>query len=281
MRILVAVFLLVSFLFAAPFRIVTTIYPLQIMAINVANDIPSVSVENLTPPMTGCLHDFSLTPKQLQSLSRASVLVVNGLGMESFMDKVIHRYPKLPIIVLTKGLPVLSSNGQSNPHVWMSVPLAKQMVVQLSKELSAIDPLHGESYRQNALRYEGKLQSLDAWMKRELLPYKGTSIMTFHEALPHFAHEYGFNVVGVVEQEPGSEPSAKEIVALRKRIVEKRVRVVLTEPQFSDKIAGMIVRGSTAKLAQLDVGVTGPVKDSAYLDMMRANVASIISVLKP
>ncbi len=281
MRVLLTVLLSFSFLFAAPFHIVTSFYPLQIMAINVAKDIPSVSVENLTPPLTGCLHDFSLTPKQLQSLSRASVLVVNGLGMESFLDKVIRLYPKLPIIVLTQGLPVLISDGQPNPHVWLSVPLAKRMVDHLSDQLGQLDAIHRDNYKRNAILYEGQLQALDVWMKKELSPYHGISVITFHDAFPYFAKEYGFNVAGVIEREAGSEPSAKDRVGLRKKIVDEKVRVVFAEPQYSDKIARSIIRGSTTQLAELDPGVTGPVKDSAYLDMMRHNIESIRKALKP
>ena len=122
---------------ASPFRIVTSFYPLQIMALNIASDIPDVTVENLAPPMTGCLHDFSLTPKQLQSLSGASVLIINGRGMEAFLEKVIRRYPNLPIIV--------ASEGQGNPHVWMSVPLARKMVARIASQLAQLDKRHQQA----------------------------------------------------------------------------------------------------------------------------------------
>jgi zinc transport system substrate-binding protein len=281
MKLLVVILLSAGMLFSVPFHIVTSFYPLQIMTLNLAKDVPNVIVENLAPPQTGCLHDFSLTPKQLRSLSKASVLIVNGQGMESFLDKVISQFPNLPVITATEGISVLRSEGRPNAHLWLSVPLAGRIIYRLASQLSILDPSHGQAYQQNASRYDSELSALDQWMKKELSPYRGLNILTFHDAMPYFATEYGFNVVGVIEREPGSEPNAREIVALRKQIADKRVRAVFAEPQYPDKMAALIVRGSTARLAKLDPIVTGPVRCSAYLDIMKQNVLTLKEALKP
>ena len=67
-------------------KIVASFYPMYIMAKNVTRDVPGVSVENLTPPMTGCLHDYTVTTNDMKKLADAQVFVANGAGMESFLD---------------------------------------------------------------------------------------------------------------------------------------------------------------------------------------------------
>ena len=68
--------------------IATSFYPMYIFSLNVAKDIPNVKVVNMTKPMTGCLHDYSITTDNLKTLDGAQVFVTNGADMESFMDKV-------------------------------------------------------------------------------------------------------------------------------------------------------------------------------------------------
>ena len=82
---------------ASPLRIVTSFYPIHIATLNVAKDVPGVEVVNLTPPLTGCLHDYQMRPDDLKKLSGASVFVVNGAGMESFLDEAIRQAPGLKI----------------------------------------------------------------------------------------------------------------------------------------------------------------------------------------
>jgi zinc transport system substrate-binding protein len=101
---------------APPFRIVTSFYPIQIMAMNIADGIPGVTVETLTGPTTGCLHDYQLTPEALRSLADASVLVINGAGMESFLEKVAAQYPALTVIDASRGFGLVPGHGVAAHH---------------------------------------------------------------------------------------------------------------------------------------------------------------------
>ena len=77
--------------------IVTSFYPMYISTLNIVKDIPDVEVINMTAPQTGCLHDYSLSTKDLKTLSSADIFVINGAGMESFLDDVIDEYSDLKI----------------------------------------------------------------------------------------------------------------------------------------------------------------------------------------
>ena len=74
--------------------VVTSFYPMYIATENVAGDCTAIEVKNLSEPQTGCLHDFQLTPEDMKLLSTADMFVINGGGMESFLDDVTKQYPK-------------------------------------------------------------------------------------------------------------------------------------------------------------------------------------------
>jgi len=85
---------------------------------------------NLTRPTTGCLHDYQLTPEDMRTLSAAEIFVVNGGGMESFLDKAVAQLPRLQVINASQGIPLLrnSDGAGDNPHVWVSVTGAQRQV---------------------------------------------------------------------------------------------------------------------------------------------------------
>ena len=198
---------------ASGIKIVASFYPMYIMAKNVAKDVPGVSVQNLTPPLTGCLHDYTVTTNDMKKLADAQVFVANGAGMESFLDKIVAQHPNLKIIQLSEGIPLIKGPGNEgdNPHIWVSISNAILQVKNLGKAMEQYDPVHKQLYEKNSAGYTAKLEALRQKMHSELAPYKGMSIITFHEAFPYFAKEFDLRISAVVEREPGSEPSAKEL----------------------------------------------------------------------
>ena len=77
--------------------VVTSFYPMYVAAENVIGDVEGVTLENLSEPQTGCLHDYQLTAADMKLLSKADVFIVNGGGIESFLFVVAESYPNLKI----------------------------------------------------------------------------------------------------------------------------------------------------------------------------------------
>jgi len=90
--------------------VVTSFYPMYIAADNLLQGVDGVTLQNLSEPQTGCLHDFQLTPEDMKLLSTADVFVINGSGAETFIADVIKQYPKLKVIDATKNFKNLSSH---------------------------------------------------------------------------------------------------------------------------------------------------------------------------
>ncbi len=256
-------------------KIVASFYPVYIMARNVAKDVPGVSVRSLIGSQTGCLHDYTLTTGDMKALADAQVLVANGAGMETFLDAVAARQHNLKIVKLSDGIPLIKGAQGDNPHVWVSVSNAIIQVRNLGSALEEIDPVHKELYSKNTGAYIEKLQTLQQKMYAELAPYKGRPIITFHEAFPYFAREFDLVVVAVVEREPGSEPSAKELVDTIGLVKKNRISALFSEPQYPAGAAGLITQETGAKVYVLDPAVTGPDDDDAYIHIMEHNLATL------
>lgn len=255
-------------------KIVASFYPMYIMARNVAKNVPGVSVENLTPPFTGCLHDYALTPADMKKLSDAKVLAVNGAGMESFLESVTAQHPELNIVNLSEGIPLIKSGQEDNPHVWVSVSAVIAQVKNLGAAMGKIDPAHKGLYEKNTDNYVIKLEALREKMHTELAAYRGRNIITFHEAFPYFAAEFGLKIAAVVEREPGSEPSAKELADTVELIRNsgRNTCVLFSEPQYPSAAAGVIAQETGLEVYVLDPAVSGPDENDAYIKIMEKNL---------
>ena len=259
---------------AKPVKIVASFYPVFIMARNVARNVPGVTVSRLTPPATGCLHDYAVTINDLKALDDADVLVANGAGMEGFLDRVISQFPSLMVVRLADGIPLIPGSGASggNPHVWVSVSNAIIEVRNLATFLAGVDPRNAAQYHANADGYILKLDALRRQMHTELDAFKGQKIITFHEAFPYFAREFGLVIAAVVEREPGSEPSARELAETVATIKNDRVPAIFVEPQYPSRAAAAISRETNTHVLTLDPAVNGDDNDDAYLNIMRKDL---------
>ncbi len=260
--------------------IATSFYPIYIMVRNITLDVPGVEVVNITGTVTGCLHDYHLTTDDLKRLRRAEILVINGAGMESFLDQVIEQQPDLKIIDSSRGISLIrDEHGQENAHIWVSVSLAMKQVQNIADQLAELDARNGPTYRENASRYIKELETLREEMRETIAQLPNKDIVTFHEAFPYFAEEFGLNIVTVVEREPGSEPSAAELAATIRLIRESGVKAIFVEPQYSTKAARTIARETGVGVYTLDPAVTGADEPGAYIEIMRSNLRVLVEAL--
>jgi len=266
-------------------KIVTSFYPVYLETINIVGEIEGVEVVNLTKPQTGCLHDYQLTTEDMKTLETADIFVVNGLGMEDFLEKVIDAQKNLKIVDASNSeeIYLLKEGEEVNPHVWLSVTYAMAQVKSIQRQLCELDPAHADIYKKNALHYLNELTTLRDEMHLALdnLPHK--DIVTFHEAFPYFATEFKLNIADVIEREPGTEPTPQELADTIKTVNELPVKVLFTEPQYSPKAAETIARETGAKIFTLDPVTTGESKfenRQDYQNKMRQNMKTLQEALQ-
>ncbi len=254
------------------FTVVTSFYPVYIIARNVAAEADGVKVINMTPPITGCLHDYSITAGDMKLIEKADLFLMNGAGMESFSAELTSRYPKLNVRTLDRNVEIF----EENPHIWLSLDNMIKMISNCETVLSEADTSNSALYKKNAERYIAEIKSLQKEMHSALAKYKGRKIVTFHEAFPYFAREFSFEIASVIEREPGSEPSAKELAETVKIIKKSKVKSIFAEPQYPKSAAQTIAKETGVNLFVLDPAVTGPEDNKAYINIMKQN----LSVLK-
>lgn len=266
--------------------IVTSFYPMYILTQNVAAGIDGVTVQNMAEQNVGCLHDYQLQTRDMVTLEGADALVINGGGMEQFMDKVMTLREDLPVIDASEGIEMLPSASEHdhddhddhdhegevmNAHVWLDLSLAMVQVRNIAEGLANADPDHADAYRSNAEAYILKLEQLKAEIAEQLAPYAGREIITFHEAFTYFAEAFGLHVAGVIATEPGEEPSTRDIADTCDLVNTLGIRTLFVEPQYPQKAAQTIARETGASIYTLDPCVSGDGSMESYENIMREN----------
>lgn len=276
---------------SAAFEIVTSFYPMYLLTQNVAAGIEGVSVYNMADQSVGCLHDYQLQTRDMAALEDASALVVNGGGMERFMDKVFSLRGDLPVIEASEGIDMLelpalhghdghdAGEDEANAHVWLDPKRAAQQAETIAEGLAAIDPAHAQAYRENGIAYAERLRALDEELARQLAPAAGEPVVLFHEGFAYMAEAYGLRVAGIVKHEEGDEPGTREIAQLCDRVKSEGVRALFVEANVTERVAETVARETGAVIRELDPVTGGDGGMDAYERAMRENAQAILGAL--
>jgi zinc transport system substrate-binding protein len=286
-----ALWLLPAFDGNARMVILTSFAPIHCFVSNVAGEVADVSV--LVPPNAGP-HDYSFSPADIQKIAKADVLVINGAGLENWLQRGIRSAAKKDLLVVdtsagihliigldVRPLPGVRSEpdpdaGGANPHVWLSPINAIKQVENICDALVSRDPANAETYRANAGAYIRQLQRLDTEIRAATSSFPNRNLITFHDTFPYFARDYGFNVVATFEEFPGKEPSPKAINELRKTIEAGNVCALFSEPQYSPKAMQIVGQEFKVPVVQLDPMETGDGSKDFYERVTRKNMDALV-----
>lgn len=267
--------------------VVTSFYPMYVLALNIVGDTPNVEVVNLTEPTTGCLHDYQLTASDMMKLEDADIFIMNGGGMENFIQKVIGAYPKLKVINASEGIEFLTSAGHDhgeesneeepegeelNAHVWLNMDDYLRQIRTVEDALAEYDAGNAEAYRSNGETYRKAVEALKKEMETALAGAGETKIIIFHDSFAYLAQELGLQVVHAVDMDSESSLNAGEIAEVVDEVKEEQVGILYTEEQFSTKIADSVSKETGAKVYILDSIVNGAMSGDAYLNAMKENL---------
>ncbi len=244
--------------------VVTSFYPMYIAALNITEGA-DINLNNLSEPQTGCLHDYQLTTEDVKLLSKADVFIINGGGMEEFLDDVVSNYPKLKVVDSSKGVDALEDNA----HMWMSIPCYIKQVENIRDQLSKLDPTNADKYNSNSQTYISKLNELKS-MENEV--NKGSNVVLFSEAYEYVAKDYEMEVKSVLDLDEEKNISAKEVAETVDVIKKDNVPLIIAEKQYGEKMAD-IVKGETGvNVVYLDTIIRGDYNKDSYINAMRSNI---------
>lgn len=280
-------------------QVVTSFYPVYIAAENVVGDNQDVTLQNLSEPQTGCMHDYQLTPQDMILLSKADVFIVNGGGIESFLTEIAEEYPNLTIIQATEGLELLEegneeaheyeegevhdheeehnheaghSHGEENAHAWMNTKLYAGMVQNIAQGLGKADSGHQEMYQENAAQYCQKIQKLTDQITELKGELSRKNVVIFHEAYEYVAQQYGMNAIYCLDLDEERQVSAGEVAQVMKEIKDNQVSVILAEELYGKDMGDTVEREGGCSVYYLDSLVRGTYEKDSYLNTMQKNI---------
>jgi manganese/iron transport system substrate-binding protein len=223
-------------------------------------------------------HTYEPGPSRIEDLTKADLVIVNGLGLEAALEDVVEENISSSAILveLAEGLSVIDEN----PHLWLDVQNAIAYVEHIRDALVEIDPAAAETYRANADSYLTELQALDEEVAAAIdpIPSDRRKLVTFHDAFPYLALRYGLEVVSVVVASPGKEPSAKDVANLVDTITAEDVPAVFKEPQLNARILELAADDAGVEVCTLYSGALDKKVDT-YVKLMRFNANELARCL--
>lgn len=215
-----------------------------------------VDAESLVPA-NGDVHTFSPRPSDIARLARARVVVMNGLGLDDWLDRMVASVgPNASVVKLAVDLPGAQyvsgedPGGPPNPHLWLNVAYASGYVERIASALKEADPAHAATYDANAAAYRRTLARLDADVRAAIgrIPAANRRFVSFHDAFPYYAAAYGLTIVGVAVPAPGQDPSAQYTAQLIDAIRAAGVRAIFSEAQFPAKLVDQLAAATGARV---------------------------------
>ncbi len=299
------------------FVIMTSCNPVYIATLNVVGDTDGVTVSNLSQPTTGCLHDYTLTTEDMKNLSNADVLVVNGGGMEGYLDDVVEAYPELTIIDTfeyvedrvelpeeeehehdadehsqEKSLSQTPNDfhrtvesdehedhhHEENSHIWMDSKLFAYQVQAIAEGLCQADAAHADIYKKNSTDY---IEVLSKYVdKSGLESLEGANVAVLHAAFVYTAGSLDANVVAVMDLDEERQVSAGEVSDFIETIKANDVKLVLAEYDYGNSMGKLITEQTDAKVVYLETLVHGAYGADDYVTTMNENYARISNVVE-
>lgn len=285
-------------------RVVTSFYPVYVLTTNLTDDISDIRVDSLTDFSAGCLHDYQLTTNDMRLLSNADVFIINGGGMEEYLENVIANYPQLEVIDLSKDITLLESGvheGGDNPHVWLDPELYMLQIENARQGLEAFiqgNDYNSDNSKDNNSEYNKKVIAqinsntatyledirelanemnliLDRVNDMVINNNISNKVVVFHDSFAYLSKKAGLEVAYTVEIDEDHPLSAGEIAEIIDSIRDEDIRYLFTEEQYDDTIPDRIREETDAHLYIIDSAVTGDANKDSYIKAMRRNIDTL------
>ena len=278
---------------ATPLPVVATFSILGDIVRQVGGD--HVAVTNLVGP-DGDAHSYAPTPADARALAGAKVVVVNGLGFEGWMSRLVRSSgTKASLVTASTGVTPMKAQGghahshghaheANDPHAWQDVANVRLYVKTIAAGLSQADASRSEAFARNAAAFDATLEALDKEIRSAIgaIPREKRRLLTTHDAFRYFAKAYEVDFLAVRGVSSEAEPSAREIAALVRQIRQGKVTALfmenISDPRSIQRIAaetGARIGGKLYSDALSEAG--GPA--TTYVDMMRHNARQIAGAL--
>lgn len=243
-----------------------------------------ITVGQLVTENVSCLHDYTLKVDQMQMLERAEAVVISGAGLEVFLQDALHSTNTQ--IDASQGLSLLDGSHDEHehhdghthaedPHIWLSPKNASVMAKNISTGLCSLYPANAETIENNLVTLLSDLDALQKYGEESLKEVRSRDLITFHDGFSYLAESFGLTILKAVEEEAGSEVSAKQLISLISLVREHDLPAIFTEANGSVSAAGIVASETGIPVFTLNMGISG----ADYFDVMYHNIDTLQEAL--
>jgi zinc transport system substrate-binding protein len=250
-----------------------------------------LTVTRLVNEEVSCLHDYTLTVRQMKAIEEADVVILSGAGLEEFLDDALESAGK--VIDSSAGIELLTGehhhhhegeeeesheghHHETDPHIWLSPAHAAEQARNICAGLSAQYPEYAAVFEENLVKLLSDLKKLEDFGRQELAELSSREILTFHDGFAYLAHAFDIEIVEAIEEESGAEASAKELIHLIEEVRHHDIRAIFVETNGSGSAASIIAAETGAHLSTLSMAMSG----DDYFAAMYANIDALKEALK-
>jgi len=265
-----------------PLKIGVTLHPYYSWTRSIVGATPGVEVIGVIPSETDA-SNYQPSPGDIAKLGSLDAIVVNGAGHDDFIFDMLKASGNKKVVVIKPNddTPLLRSvrGSKVNSHTFISFSNAIQQTYFIEKKLAELRPEYAEAFRKNAAEYAKRLRKIKADYANLLAEARVTRVVTVHDGYSYLLQEFGLSVAGVVEPSHGLVPSANELADLIKLLRQEKIKVVLSEENFPEKLLKVLEDEAGVKVYVISHIAAGPWSELQFEQEMRANAQSLVKAL--
>ena len=273
-----------------PARIAATTLPVYEFTAALCEGTP-ITATRLVTEEVSCLHDYSLNVRQVKAAEAAQTIVISGAGLEDFLGDLLDN---ADILDASSGIALLcledsghhheEEEGHSHeghhhdqdPHIWLSPANAMAMAKNICSGLEVRYPEYADTFRENLDQLLDRLQELENYGQQQLSSLSCRELITFHDGFSYLADAFDLTILEAIEEESGSEASARELISMIEEVEHDHLPAVFTEKSGSVSAAGIIARETGCKIYTLDMAMAG----NSYFGAMYHNIDTLKEALQ-
>lgn len=270
-----------------PAMVVATTLPVYDFTVALCQST-DITVERLINESVSCLHDYSLSVSQVKAVESAEIIVCSGAGLEDFLRDLLENSVKVDA---SAGISLLCTRHshdhddhahhahedtqEFDAHIWLSPANASCMAKNIAAGLIDHYPQHEQQIQNNLTALLQNLDVLQQYGQQTLSELRSRDLITFHDGFSYFADSFDLHILEAVEEESGSEASAKELIHLITLVQDHKLPAIFTETHGSVSAANVISRETGANIYALDMCMG----DTGYFEAMYRNIDTIKEAL--
>jgi len=275
-------------------QVITTVAPITSIVANIAGD--RAEVRGIIPEGEDS-HTYEPKPSVAELMSKADVVVVNGLKLEDPTKDIATQNLGTGAEIVEVGTLTISPDeyiydfsfprdgGKPNPHLWTNPPMARCYAAIVASAMAKADPANAAYYEGNLTKYGAKLDQLDQLMKDATasMPAQNRALLTYHDAYAYFAVHYGWKVIGAIQVSSFEDPTPREVADLITQIRTAKVPAIFGSEVFPSPVLEQLAQETGVKyvdkLRDDDLPGAPGDPDHSFLGLMKFDFVTMVSNL--